>query len=47
MLKSFFIVNCSNDIIYHKNYSEYLDKGVLVPFYDALTTTPPGHIQNE
>lgn len=40
MIKSIFIVNCSNDIIYQKNYSKYIDKGVLVPFYDKLTTIP-------
>ncbi|GAB1223310.1 hypothetical protein ENUP19_0141G0012 [Entamoeba nuttalli] len=40
MIKALFIVNCSNDIIYQKNYGKTIDKGVLVPFYDKLTTIP-------
>ena len=40
MIRSIFIVNCSNDILYQKNFGKYLDKGVLVPFYDKLTTIP-------
>lgn len=43
MIKSVFIVNCSNDIIYQKNYGKYIDKGVLVPFYDKLTTVENYH----
>ncbi|ELP92182.1 AP-3 complex subunit mu-2, putative [Entamoeba invadens IP1] len=39
MIKSLFIVSCSNDVIYSRHYENTLDKGVLVPFYDKLTTT--------
>jgi len=33
-------LNGSNDIIYEKHFDKVMDKGVLVPFYDKLTTIP-------
>ncbi|KAL7711717.1 Clathrin-adaptor medium chain [Entamoeba marina] len=38
MLKSLFIVNSANDVLYQRHFERIMDKGVLVPFYDKLTT---------
>ena len=38
MIKSIFIVNGSNDVIYEKHFDKVFDKGALVPFYDKLST---------
>ena len=41
MIKSLFIVNGSNDVLYEKHYERTGDKTLLVPFYDQRPRPPP------